>query len=810
MTVEKINDIKMVLQKNNLTSAGTPFVSPEKFKEFKAMQEAGELNTPLIGSNLQETPSQNENDLGLLNLMQNTEIGDVVANQATQVGQMLPQSAQNLGNEAFETVSDYTPDWIKKTYGIGEAVASFGSGALSTIPATVGFYTEMSKAWGDKTFVDSLNDATKTYQNIMGSMTFTPRTEAGKDLTTMVSLPFLALENASTAAGETMMNIVGGSSTGLNKQQQALAQDFKLIADEIQSYRDNNETVPRALIDSSSSMRLKMMNEGIFDANAEINNSAIFSGATLKGFIDLFPDIYMQGNKVIKNREMIKEFRSTMDEYGIDIAGVTDSQIKQWNGLIKDSQGNAATRFQGMTDFQTQLKNRKESIRQQSKQLYQAAENEVGYFNGLELKQFSQRLAALGKQEDWVNTSPQLAPLLQELEKIIEKPNVLLPENKPPLGYPSSQTIPPKGGVMINEQGAAINDLWNFRAKINKQISLNIKSKKPENVAYARNLLSVKDQIDGFMTSQFEANTLANGESMFFDKNKMANASLAKWKKANKFYIDYQNNFNSQQVVRKLLDADVSAKKVVNMILGFNAANFKDNAASVVSTLQNIFPDIDGIPSPQMEAIKAEMKMAVFADLIVPEIPNVTAFESKYRKWKSMNTEVNNLLFSREEMKQMDLVYKSAQAQARVAEKSVIAKGVNPAEAATELNNVTGRFVALSFAGEGAKLARAGFKMGLLQSMWKKMSGAVNRITNAELTGEYGRDSAGRRQIMSQIYGEDLRRPLRSLNVLRSFENIKETRIAEEMQNGNAEESLERMDAPPILQRQFSQDRYAQ
>lgn len=775
-----------------------------------AVKDSGAFDGPLGTSDLNENPAVGNSDV-VGQIGRREDIGDIVVNNTPEVVQDAAVSAADKALDIGGQVAPWIPDWMKKAYGAGETATSFGTGALSMIPATAGFYRDMIGAYGMTSFMDALDNATQNMQDTMGNLTFTPRTEAGKDLTAVASMPFLALDNLSSAAGNKLMDIVGGNLKGeYNEDQLRLSQDFKLVADEIQSYRERDETPPAYLFEAATSMRQRMTEAGMFDTDVSVNNPAIFANVSLKALIDLFPDMAVQGSRFVQNKALVSEFRSTMDEFGVDIAGATDDQIREWANLLK-SDGKKPIRFDALKKLQEDTRLQQEKSYQSSEALYKSAEAEGGYFPGLQLTMLNSQIANLGSAKKWQTNIPRIAPFLEKLNTIITKPNALTATNKAPLGYPSSQKVDPQGGVMIAEQGAAIIDIWDYRKEINKEIGVHIKSDRPKDVRYTRALLDVKNTLDQFMDDQFAADTMALGEEMLFQRNSLSNASLAKWKRANDFYINYKRNFNEQSVVKKLLDNDMTAKSVTNMILGFSAGNLKSEAANIVRSLQNIFPDVDGQLSGQLQAIKTEMKMAVFHNLLVPEMPNTTQFRKDYNKWKANNNEVIDILFTDDEMKSMDLLYKVTQAQERVAANNLRNRpGFNPESIG--VNDITGNFVALNLAGGNPAMMKAAFQANIIRKGWKAITNALGAVPNFELTnvlpGQVGRNDTGRRAIMSELYGTDLRRPLRSLTTFKSGFATEQSRLVEEAKTGDTEEGLGRMGAPPIIQRQFEQSNY--
>jgi len=781
-SLEQINAAKRIL------SEPSSQTSPDLYAAASAVRDSGAFDGPLARSSLNESPVIDNTDI--VAQIGSGNIGGIVAANTPDIVQDAAASAADTALSIGEQISPWIPKGMFQAAGAAETAVSFGTGALSMIPATMGFYKDMLGAWGQASFMDKLDNATQNMQQTMGNMTYTPRTEEGKNINAVVTSPFLALDNISTAAGNQLMDMVGGNvKGGYNEDQLRLTQDFKLVADEIQSYRDKNETPPAYLLESATGMRQRMNETGMFEAGASVNNPAIFANVSLKALIDLFPDVLMQGSKMVRNRDLVNEFKGVMDEFGIDIAGASDTQIKEWANLLQ-SGGDKPIRFEALQKLQEDTRLQRDVSYESGKQLYASAEAEGGYFPGLQLTMLNSEIAHLGSAKQWHTNIPRISPYLEKLNTIIMKPNLLTEPNKAPLGFPSSESVPAQGGVMIAEQGTAIKDLWNYRKELNEEIGLHIKSDKPKDKRYTRALLDVKNTLDQFMDNQFEADTMALGEDMLFQRNSLSNASLAKWKRANDFYTNYQRNFNEQRVVKKILDNDMTAKSVTNLIMGFSAGNLKSEGANIVRSLRNIFPDQDGQLSPQLEAIKTEMKMAVFSPLLVPENPNTSKFRSNYNTWKSMNNEVIEVLFTPEEMKSMDLLYKTTQAQESAAITTLQNRpGFNPEN--IKLSDITGNFVALNLAGGNPAMMKAAFQAGLIRGGWKRITSALGFLPKAELTGQYGLNDTGRRAIMSELYGTDLRRPLRSLTTFKSVFATEQSRLVEEEKTGETPERLE-------------------
>lgn len=92
-------------------------------------------------------------------------------------------------------------------------------------------------------------------------------------------------------------------------------------------------------------------------------------------------------------------------------------------------------------------------------------------------------------------------------------------------------------------------------------------------------------------------------------------------------------------------------------------------------------------------------------------LPDTQAYKRKYLKFKSMNKELIDELFTPEEMTQMDLLYKAVQAQERVLVNQVTSRGrgYDP-KGNVAKNDIVGNFVALQFAGGNPAMMKAAFR----------------------------------------------------------------------------------------------------
>ena len=158
-----------------------------------------------------------------------------------------------------------------------------------------------------------------------------------------------------------------------------------------------------------------------------------------------------------------------------------------------------------------------------------------------------------------------------------------------------------------------------------------------------------------------------------------------------------------------------------------------------------------------------------------------------------MNKELIDELFTPEEMTQMDLLYKAVQAQERVLVNQVTSRGrgYDP-KGNVAKNDIVGNFVALQFAGGNPAMMKAAFQANLIRRIWNGMKNTVSALPTAA-PFDVGARSTRQRAILSELYGQDLRRPLRSIRPFTSVLMTEQSRLAEEEQAGRSEAAQQRI-----------------
>jgi len=731
----------------------------------RQMQVDGAFDTPLATSNLVE-PTRSP------------DIGDAAVAVTDLVPNMIAEPVKSMA----ETISPWIPEGVKDVLGVGEAALSMTSGAALTVPAGLGFTAQMLTALGDKTWYDALKDGVETAETVMG-WTYTPRFETGKNVTSVVTAPFLALDAATTAAGNTFRDLMGGTlKNEWSEEQKALGQDFQLVTSQIFEFKDNDEPVPQYLTQAANAMRQQMSDAEMFDANVDVNNPAIFAGVGLKTVLDFTPDMLISGSRYMRKRDKVNEFRAAMTEAGIDLTGTPEAQIQRWAALIDNTPGSgkyeSLNGLDGGTAFRKDLIAAKKEALDMSEVFYQAAKDADGELPVLNLQYLGEVLgkkAAIGK---WEQNTPKLTnKWLQRFRGIIENTADM-----------------PQG-----QQGIKINDIWEYRQDLNAEISANI-GRKPKR-RYIEGLFEIKNTLDEFLDGQFEHELIAMGDDMLLDGSQAKNAAAVhKWRVADGWYKNYTENFTSQKQVQKILKQDLTAKSVRNMILGSSATGLKPQAAQIVTTLRNIFPDVDGVASAQIQAIQTEVKYALMEPLLQTGGPDLAKFGDNFNRFKTGNGELIQALFTEEQFKNLELLARAARANNMVlSRQGIVARGGTGRREAIDRNSVNSRdlvarFVAVNLAGSGAELARGGMKIGMIRSVWNATVDAT-AFPYAEIPGLGGTENTMGRRVMSAMYEEELGvgpnaldRPLRRITSgprKLPIVSTQQSRLAEEREGAN-------------------------
>ena len=639
--------------------------------------------------------------------------------------------------------------------GAGETALSFASGVPAIAAATIaGGYEGIKGYLQNKGWYDTMKDATESINSVMGNMMYQPRTSAGKDINAVANSPFMLIDEGTTAAQNFVQSMMGGNVNRTGADPMIVTQ-FQLVADEIQGYRDRGETVPDQLFEKANSLRDLIGQQGGL-GQARVNDKALFAGISTKALLDFLPDIAGKGRAAAVKSQKVSELRRTAKELGVDLTGLPEDQILALANsadILTGSQSVVAQRLGGLAD---RLKRQEEITKNTSDQLFEAAKSSEAYYPQLQLKLLDQSMADLLSTEQFDLAKLNVAKgRLQKFNEIVSD---------------TAFDLVDKDNNFINGY-VPINKLHNFRQLLNSDITKMRRSTDYEANSEYQALLGMKNHVDEFIDSQFNADLVAGNAE-----------AIGKWKKANDWYRDYKQKFSASDAVQKIVDKDLTPEQVKNLILGTGEVVGKAEAGSIVQKMNSIF----GNDSPQMEALRKEVIFGVTIPLL-SDTPDIQGFIKRVDQLKRRSPTLVNELFQGEALQNLENLQGLARAQLRVLERTG-AEGVSAARIPS-----LSRILALNLAPGNTGLAKgqAGIAVAkaILEPVTRKLKQAVGR-PDVE------------RQIMSEFYGVNMNRPFMGLQNFPTIGATQATRRVQEEASGG--ESLERLQGMSQRLRDFS------
>jgi len=622
-----------------------------------------------------------------------------------------------------------------------EAFASFASPMIAAPAAGLkGTYDLILGYFQNKNWYENLKNATENMEGIMGSMVYTPKTEAGKNITAAISSPFMLIDAGTTAVGNLVSSKLGGSV----KQKGApnlLTNQLSLVSDQIQSYRDRNEDVPNNLLERANAIKVAIEQQGGLDFG-DLNNPAIFASVTTKTFLDLLPDIAGRGRASYVRSQKINEFRKRAKELGLDLS---DAELEQ---LVVAADGlTGRQRFQGQNlgGFQEMVRRQEKISSDVSEELFNAAKSEEAYFPGLQLKLLDQSMADVVSNPQFDFSTMKIAKgRLQQFSEITNNTAFELLDSS---------------GNVINSY-VPVNQLHNFRQLLNADIRKLRRSDDYDAKNEYQALLGMKNHIDTFLEDQFTADLVSGNAE-----------SIAKWKKANSWYADHIDKFESSKVVQKIIDNDLEVEQVRKLLVGTGEVLGKAESGAIVRRLNSIL----GNNSPQMNGLRQEIIFGMITPLL-QDAPDIGKFIQNYNKFKRENNTLITELFQGDSLNNLTDLVKIASAQLAVSNRT----GVAP-----KRNISLDRMLALNMAPGNTALARGQASVQLSTQLVNMGTNIVKRIS----VGVPSRE----RQIMSEFYGVDMSRPFMNLNNFPVYSVETAGRRAEEKEQGETLPRLQSM-----------------
>ena len=639
--------------------------------------------------------------------------------------------------------------------GAGETALSFVSGVPAIAAASIaGSYEGIKGYMQNKGWYDTMKDATESINSVMGDMMYQPRTSAGKDITAVANAPFMLIDEGTTAAQNFVQSMMGGNVNRTGADPMIVTQ-FQLVADEIQGFRDRGETVPDQLFEKANSLRDLIGQQGGL-GQARVNDKALFAGISTKALLDFLPDLAGKGRAAAVKSQKVSELRRTAKELGVDLKGLPEDQLLALANsadILTGSQSVVAQRLGSLAD---RLKRQEEITKNTSDQLFEAAQSSEAYYPQLQLKLLDQSMADLLSTEQFDLANLRVARgRLQKFNEIVSD---------------TAFDLVDKDNNFINGY-VPINKLHNFRQLLNSDITKMRRSTDYEANSEYQALLGMKNHVDEFIDSQFNADLVAGNAE-----------AIGKWKKANDWYRDYKQKFSASDAVQKIVDKDLTPEQVKNLILGTGEVVGRAEAGSIVKKMNGIF----GNDSPQMEALRKEVIFGVITPLL-DDNPNIQGFIDRVDNVKRKSPTLINELFQGEALQNLENLQKLARAQLKVAERAGIEK-VSKARAPS-----LSRLIAINVAPGNQQLAKGAAAQALIRSWFQPLTQKLKQAA--------GRPDV-ERQIMSEFYGVNMNRPLMGLQNFPTIGATQATRRVQEEASGG--ESLERIQGMAQRMRDFS------
>ena len=672
-------------------------------------------------------------------------VANVTASPMQSIKEFFAKDSQ-YQNSAGQNIPDpYTGTSLPEVaLGAGEAAFSFATGVPAVAAAAVmGGYETLKGAYQNKTWYQTMKDATDSINGIMGSVVYTPQTSAGKDISAVLNMPFMLLDEGSTAAQNFITSASGGSTTRTGADPMLVTQ-FQLAADEIQGYRERNETVPDELFEKANSLRSLIGERGGFGETV-VNKPALFAGISTKALLDFLPDLAGKGRAAAIRSQKVSELKRTARELGVDLSDLPENQIAQLAESADLFTGGQRVVAERLGTLAERLQRQKEITKNMATQLFDEAKATEAYYPQAQLKLLDQSMADLLATEQFDLANLKVAQgRLKTFNNIVSN---------------TAFDLLDKNNNIINGY-IPLNKLHNFRQLLNADIKKMKKMDTYEGRSEYQALLGMKSHIDEFIDTQFEADLISGNAE-----------AISKWKKADSWYRDYKNNFQESKIISTIVDQELTPEQVKNLILGSGEVVGKAEAGLVVKRLNNIF----GNESSQMESLRQEVLFGIVTPLL-DDVPNITEFSNRVDKLQRNNPTLVSELFQGEALANLNKLTKLAKAQLAVARRT----GDTMISSRPSLE----RLIAINIAPGATQLAKGQATIGLFTAVLGKLKSGLKAAS--------GRPDI-RRQVMSEFYQTDMSRPFMGLQNFPRIAAIQATRRAEEEATDN--EGRERLGA---------------
>lgn len=266
-------------------------------------------------------------------------------------------------------------------------------------------------------------------------------------------------------------------------------------------------------------------------------------------------------------------------------------------------------------------------------------------------------------------------------------------------------------GIIDNAGGQVpLNELETWRKSVNREIR-----RLGDDAEQQKALTELAKTYDGVMDDLFLTDMIIGDEF-----------SISKWRNAREASREYFARWDSDRVMQKLREEDVTPREVKQMILGMNSINAPGPAVRTVNKLKEIF----GEDSPEMRAIRSEMAFDVVRPLF-NDRPNFDAFIRNYDNLIKNNGRLARDVFGEDALNEIE-----------------------------QIRRITGSIRENTSSGLGIDPTATAVRMLFGNTLSKNNARIRTAIALIKQTGQRAFSGSERQQIISGVLGYDISKPL--------------------------------------------------
>ena len=547
--------------------------------------------------------------LAMLNIPQETQKpaspsrpyveGEGRLNKIGEVRRALNVGLENLGAQAI---------------GLGELAATAATGAFAQPAAGLrGLYDLATKPKGA-----ALSAAVNAINEVSGSYTYQPRTQAGQSQAGAAATLFSPITEGVDYLGEKTAETTGSAALGAGvKTLLEVGPAFFGVQNPIRYIRSNAAVAKEArdIISKSGIDPNLPVGEQIAKVPEAASLLANHARETARNFESIQQGVARQHDNM---RSMVSSMYKEAEKAGSVSADI--NQVKVLDGAIADS---------------------------------------VATYDPLlirpvmaELERFSSMIRPTERTISGVKIDPvpgrRLGGLPDKLERILTRNE-----------YRGKSSGGASGSSALQRSVIELNDIADFRRRIS-----NLARSSDNTVSGAAT--SIKYHIDKWFDAQLTSDLLSG-----------SSVAITKWKSANTAFKDYFDMFRAEKAIDNLVKAKATPEDVKNWIYGASAMGAKSHAGIVVGKLKGIL----GENSPEFSTLKQGVMYDIVSPLLDENLAAdaVSSFRKNLLKVKQDRPTLWKEVFSSEEIGALDSLNKMLYSAGEIKGRKPFAKDMNQA-----------------------------------------------------------------------------------------------------------------------------------